>query len=98
MYCLLQVVLDRLFSTKSVSEERGTLHQIHNLLHRTAVSIDHESCRRLFLLLVLYAHVVAGAKGLLDSESFAGSSPSPLDVARVMVDTHHQSSDGSTDG
>ena len=51
-----------------------------------------------FLLLVLHA--------LLHSEYFAGSSPSPLDVARAIVDTHlllptssqHLSSDASIDG
>ena len=58
-----------------------------------------------FLLLVLHAHVVAAAKGLLHSESFAGSSLSPLDVANVIVHTllllptssKHLCSDASTD-
>ena len=79
MYCLLQVMFDRLFSTKSVSES-GTLYQICNLLHRTAVPIDpgkNMKAAEDFLLLVLHAHIVAAAKGLLHSESFAGSSPSP---------------------
>ena len=100
MYCLLQVMFDRLFSTKSVSES-GTLYQIRNLLHRTAVPIDPEKNMKAakdFLLLVLHA--------LLHSESFAGSSPSPLDVVRAIVDTHlllptssqHLSSDASIDG
>ena len=108
MYCLLQVMFDRLFSTKSVSES-GTLYQIRNLLHRTAVPIDpgkNMKAAEDFLLLVLHAHIVAAAKGLLHSESFSGSSPSPLDVARAIVDTHlllptssqHLSSDASTDG
>ena len=108
MYCLLQVMYDRLFSTTSVSES-GTLYQIRNLLHCTAVPIDpgkNMKAAEDFLLLVLHAHIVAAAKGLLHSESFAGSSPSPLDLARAIVDTHlllptssqHLSSDASTDG
>ena len=58
MYCLLQVLFDRLFSTKSVSES-GTLYQICNLLHRTAVPIDpgkNMKAAEDFLLLVLHAH------------------------------------------
>ena len=83
-------LLSILFSTKSVSES-GTLYQIRNLLHRTAVPIDpgkNMKAAKDYLLLVLHAHVVATAERLLHSESFAGSSPSPLDVARAIVDTH----------
>ena len=98
LYCLLQVVFDRLFSTKSVSES-GTLYKIRNLLHHIAVPIDpgkNMKAAEDFLILVLHAHVVAAAKGLLHSESFAGSSSSPLDVARVVwthiyCSQHHQS-------
>ena len=63
--CLLfQVIWKRLFSKNSAAE-KGTLYQLKNLLHRSAVPLDpgdNINAAEDFLQVVLHAHIVAAAE------------------------------------
>ena len=58
-----QVIWKRLYSVKS-TQEKGTMYQLNNLIHRTAVPNDpqnHMKASEDFLLLLLHAHVIQAA-------------------------------------
>ena len=77
----LQVIWKRLYNSKS-SIEKGTLYQLRNVLNRTSVPADPvinmKATEDLFRL-VLYAHIVAATKTVLNSES------SCLEIAKRVV-------------
>jgi len=63
------VIWKRLFN-KSSNAEKGTLYQLKNLLHRTAVPSDpgdNMKAAEDFLEVVLHAHIVAAAESLCDT-------------------------------
>ena len=67
MWFTLQVLWNRFYKSTSVSE-KGTMYQLHNLVHRTNVPKDPEKnmdAAEDFLLLMLHTHVVAAAKVFL---------------------------------
>lgn len=60
------MIWKRLFN-KTSNAEKGTLYQLKNLLHRTAVPLDpgdNMKAAENFLELVLHAHIVAAAESL----------------------------------
>lgn len=75
--------------SKKSGQETGTMYQVKNLLNRTSVPLDPEKNMNTsedFLLLLLHAHVIADAKGIL-SYDFA-ESESLTYVARSIVNSH----------
>ena len=83
----LQIVWQRLLSKNSTSE-KGTMCQIRNLLHRSAVPIDPQTNMKAaedFLLLLLHAHTVAAAKELLSYQLTEAEPPSLSFVAKSII-------------
>lgn len=61
------MIWKRLFN-KSSSTEKGTLYQLKNLLHRTAVPLDpgdNMKAAEDFLEVVLHAHIVAAVRAFV---------------------------------
>ena len=74
---------------KKSGQETGTMYQVKNLLNRTSVPLDPKknmNASEDFLLLLLHAHVIAAAKGIL-SYDFT-ESESLTYVARSIVNSH----------
>ena len=62
-YILTQVIWKRLSSSKS-TQEKGTMYQLKNLIHRTGVPNDPQDNMKAaedFLLLLLHAHILQAA-------------------------------------
>ena len=75
--------------SKKSGQDTGTMYQVKNLLNRTPVPLDPEknmNASEDFLLLLLHAHVIAAAKGIL-SYDFT-ESESLTYVARSIVNSH----------
>lgn len=77
------MIWKRLFN-KNSSAEKGTLYQLKNLLHRTAVPLDpgdNMKAAEDFLEIVLHGHIVAAAESL-----YATSDGSLSDLSQAIVD------------
>ena len=75
--------LEVLFN-KNSSAEKGTLYQLKNLLHRTAVPLDpgdNMKAAEDFLEIVLHGHIVAAAESL-----YTTSDGSLSDLSQAIVD------------
>ena len=60
----------RLYSKKG-ARDRGTLYQLKNLLHRTAVKQDPSKAMKAtedFLTVVLFGYIIAAAKKLIEEK------------------------------
>lgn len=60
----------RLYSKKTCTD-RGTLYQLRNLIHRTAIKADPSKNMKAtedFVTVVLYGYIIAGATQLLKDE------------------------------
>lgn len=80
----------RLFSKLSAAE-KGTMFQMKNLIHRTAVPFDPEKNMKAaedYLLLLLHAHATAAAKEVLNTQLSNSESPSVADVASTIINTY----------
>ena len=81
---ILQVIWDRLYSTKS-GTDKGTLFQLKHLIHRTAVRSTSEKSMKStedFLLVILHAHITAAAKYCNRSHCYDNC----LNLAKVIVE------------
>ena len=75
----------RLYTSKS-SRDKGTLYQIRNLIHRTAIKNDPSKNMKAtedFLMVVLHGYIVAGATKLINDEPTAVSSC--CEIAKSLV-------------
>ena len=64
MILTLQVIWKRLYNKES-GLEKGTMHQLHNLINRTTVPLNPQNDMNAaedFMLLLLHAHVIAAAE------------------------------------